>query len=367
MPGNVGIEASVAFSDGRYQTLNDTLYSLTHVRGFGLTTSYCIIESVNPHIEIISEFMNHDQLSFYYGRDGFYSPTFIMEIFSVSNEIELSSVKTRIVAVEPGFVRLAETDKIRSFPNQKVSDVVGTIASDAGLLPNIKETSGAYTYVQPNISDLMFINKYLLPIATTPSGEAPYLFTIDNGNLYFQPPTLNQKPRTTYVIDPTKDTQVKRITIENSGLSTDFAYGNEYHTYGYNFVNKGLLEHEESLTTVNRSLLNKFSYDSDFFKTEVLPYEEQWMLDAHTKNKLAKGQFIVNANALMLGHPDQRFDTVLGYSIPKFGMEEIAEYTGEYYVFGITNTLETRYYNQHLDLRSNAFFVNYKQERQSLE
>lgn len=295
-----------------------------------------------------------------YGKDGDYSGPFDFEIISVTNEIEFSNVKVRVIALEPGFVRLTEKNIIKSYPNATVSDILSEVAQPAGLkFSGVKKTNGSYTFVQPNVSNMLFITRYLLPLATDTSKSAPYLFTIDNNIMHCRPPNLTQDSKYEFLLVSSIDTAVKRFTIKNSGMETDNFTGTSYKTYGYDFTKKGSLIHKDETKSVNQSLLSKKEYTSDFSRTNTMPYAEQWMLDAHNRNEIGRGQFVVKAEAIILGENEFTFDQMYQFTIPFFE-NEIAEYSGKYYVHSIANTLKRRFFVTQLDLYTNAFLRSEK-------
>ena len=348
------IEANVSFG-GLEWTLDGTLHTLTHVRGWHVPCSYIIATVANPHTELVNEFMNYGSVTVKYGKDGEYVGPITMEIISIENEVEFSSVKVRIIAVEPGFLRLAERTRIQSFPNQTVAQVIGTLAAESGLqTTGIKATQGAYTFVQPNLPDMSFITKYLVPIATDTGRNAPYLYTIDNNIFHLRPPNLTKEPGFEFIVDPSNETVVKRFTPVNNGVASDFTYGNQYLTYGYDFTRKGLLRHDENLDQVNEFTLNRFTYESKFNKIQTFAYPEEWMVRAHNRNNLGRAQFVIGAEAVINGEVEFFFDQVFQFTMEAFQHQQ-TEYTGKYYVYGISNTLKTRLFLSELKLHSNAF------------
>jgi len=357
---NASIEATVSFGGLKY-SFDDVLGTLTHYRGWDLPSSYAVIELNNPHTEVINEFMNYGKITVTYGKDGGYVGPITLEIVSVANEVEFSNVKVRLIAVEPGFVRLSEANQIKSYPNQTVSGVVAQMAAEAGLkTTGIKQTIGNYTFIQPNISNMAFLGKYLLPLATDSSKTAPYLFTIDNGVVHLRPPNLTQNSSFNFILDPSKETLVKRFTVKNAGSSSDFSYGNEFTTHGYDFVQKGSnITHTDSMDSVNRTLLNKKGYQSGFTRTRSMPYTEQWMLEAHNRNMLGRAQFCVSAEALVLGENEFTFDQVYQFITTSFENEP-TEYSGRYYVKSIVSSLQRRFYVTELKLHTNAFLKGEK-------
>ncbi len=354
-----GIEATVSFGKRQY-TLDDILGTLTHHRGWKFPSSYVIIELHNPHTEVVNEFMNYGKITVKYGKDEGYVGPLTLEIASVTNEVEFSNVKVRVLAVEPGFLRLAEKNVIKSYPNQTVSGIMSQMAGEAGLkTTGIKETTGSYTFVQPNISNMLFLSRYLLPIATDSSRSAPYLFTIDNGIMHCRPPNLTQEPKFKFIVDSSKENVLKRFTVKNSGLDTDMTTGTEYKTYGYDFTKKGSLTHKDFTKSVNQSLLSKVPYESGFTRTKVMPYSEQWMLDAHNRNEIARGQFSVTSEVIVAGENELSFDQVFQFSNMYFE-QETSEYTGRYYVHSIANTLKTRFFVSQLNMYTNSFLKGEK-------
>ena len=348
------IEAEVSFG-GLEWTLNGPLHKLTHVRGWHVPCSYIIAEVSNPHTELLNEFMNYGTITVRYGKDGEYVGPLNFEIISVENEVEFSNIKVRLIAVEPGFLRLAEKNRIRSYPNQTVAQAVGTMAAEAGLQTvGIKETSGTYTFVQPNIPDMLFISRYLVPIATDSGRNAPYLYTIDNNIFHLRPPNLTKQPGFEFIVDPSNETVVKSFTPHNTGVATDFVYGNQYRTYGYDFNKKGCILHDQNLSNANEFNMNRFTYESNFNRTEVFPYPEDWMVQAANRNKIARGQFVVGADATIVGESEFFFDQIFQFTMEAFQKQQ-TEYTGKYYVYGLSNVLKRRLFVSELDLRSNAF------------
>jgi hypothetical protein len=358
------IEATVNFGKTQY-TLNDILGTLTHHRGWKYPSSYVVVELNNPHTEVINEFMNYGKITIKYGKDGNYSGPFDMVIVSVANEIEFSNVKVRLLAVEPGFIKLAEKHQIKSYPNQTVSGVLAQMCGDVGLsAAGIKKTAGNYTYIQPNISNMQFVAKYLVPIATDTSKSAPYLFTIDNNVMHCRPPNLAQEPKYKFFLDSSKENVVKRFSVKNAGMESDMVVGTEYKTYGYDFTQKGTLTHKDFAQSVNQSFLNKKKYESEFSRTRTMPYAEQWMLDAHNRNEIARGQFVVMAEALIVGENAFFFDQIYQFTNLIFEREP-SEYSGKYYVHSLVNTLKRRFFVTQLNLYTNAFLKGQKTPAQS--
>ena len=348
------IEANVSFG-GLELTLDGPLNTLTHVRGWHVPCSYIIAEVSNPHTELLNEFMNFSTITIKYGKDGEYVGPITMEIVSVENEVEFSNVKVRIVAVEPGWLRLCERTNIRSFPNQTVAQSMGTLASEAGLQTiGIKQTQGNYTFLQTNVTDYQFMTNQLLPLATDSARNAPYQMTIDNNILHLRPPNLTTRPGFEFIIDPSNETVVKRFSPVNAGMLTDFTYGNQYLTYGYDFVKKGCISHDQSLRSSNEFNMNRFTYESNFNKIQTYPYPEEWMIRAHNRNSIARGQFVIAAEAVITGEAEFFFDQIFQFTMEAFQKQQ-TEYTGKYYVQGVTNILKTRLFLSELRLHSNAF------------
>lgn len=349
-----GVEASMSFGGLEY-TLSGPLFSLTHIRGWEYPASYVICEVFNPHMEMMNEFMNYGVVTIKYGRDGKYVGPIDMEIISVENCVEFSMLKVRVTAIEPGFLRLIEKTKFKSYPNQSIGECIGTLASNAGLqTTGIKNTSGDYTFLQTNMTDLHFITKYLVPIATDSAHNAPYLWTIDNNIFYLRPPALEKKPLFEFLLDPSKDTLVKRFDIINKGLAADTSYGNSYTTYGYNSITGELMQTSNTPTSANPVNMNRFSYQSNFDRSEVLPYEENWMIEAHNRNNIARAGFIVGAEAVTIGQVELMFDEVLQFTSESF-RKQPTEYSGKYYVYSIRNTLKVNLFLSEMNLVSNAF------------
>ena len=356
MPTQTPLEAIVEFGNGREMTLNDLLFSVAHHRGFRLATSYCILEVGNPHSEAVNEFMNGSVFTLRYGKEGRYVKPITFEVFSVENSLSFSNIGVRVVGVEPGFRRLAEEVKIRSFQNQTISDVIASLAQEAKLKTNIKSTQGKGTFVQPNISSLQFITKYLLPISTDSVGSVPYLFTIDNNTLFYQPPKLTGQPRSSFIIDPSIDTLTKMFDVKNQGSLSDFSYGNELQAYAYDWSRAGTLRHREEIETISsQKKLSKTAYKSDFLRQVTLPYDQQWMVIAETKNRLAKAQFVIESETVLDGSIEYNFDELLKFSIPERGINSLKEYSMPYYVFSLCNMLKIRSFHTHVTLKSNAF------------
>lgn len=354
-----GVEAYVELGDIQI-TFEDILRRLTHYRGFGTATSYCIVEVSHTAHEIMTQFMNHGVFTIKYGNHGKFTEKIPMQLISVDNSFEFSQTKSKFIGVEPGFVKLAQRDRIRSYPNSTVSDVFSRLANENEIDPaNVHSSTGRYTFIQPNISDLYFLQKYMLPLATSSANDTPFLFTIDAGKMFLQPPTLGQAPKAQqiHVLDFSINTNLKKFAVKNDGFTTDFSFGNAYHTYGYDPIKRGVLQHEETVASVNSTLLNTYPYDSDFIRSEVLPYEKKWMVDAHTKNKLGAASFNIVGEAVIEGDVDHFFDTIWYFSIPlQDGIQ--AEYTGSYYAMSVAHVLEPRFYLTYVNLRTNSFFRN---------
>lgn len=349
-----GIEAIVELGDVQY-TFEDILKEFTHVRGFGLASSYCICELAHTQHEIMNQFMNYGTFRIRYGSDDDYIDWTDMQLVHVTNTFEFSRTRVKVIGMEPGFVKLGERNRIRSYPDSSVSDVFARLAFENDITGrNVIPTQGRFTFIQPNVSDLTFLTKYMLPLATTSAGDAPYLFTIDQNTLHLHAPNLGQDPLEEYIIDFSIDNIVKRFSIMNNGIVSDFSYGSEYRNYGYDFISNGLLQDVNFIANVNPTLLNNFAYSSNFNMTEVMPYEQKWMVDAHNNNNLGQAAFMVQAEAVMEGSIDFNFDQIYRYTIP-LDTGQSAEYSGKYYVYSVAQVLKPRLFLTHLKLRSNSF------------
>jgi hypothetical protein len=354
-PDFYSVNAEVIFPNNKVFSFHDTLKTFSHHRGFGQTASYVVAEISHTSIDIMTEFMNFSQFTFRYGYNDFYIPDTVMEVFSVDNEtLNPTTVKTKIVGIEPGYMRLQETSKIRSFPNQTISAVMSQVARETSLKTSVVPTIGTYTFVQPNVSDLVFLTQYLLPIATD-GKSAPFLFTLDRGKLYLKPPALTSKPLRIFILDPTKDNTVRKATFRNVGMQRDVSVGKAYTTYSYNFRQKGTLIREETLDSLVDIKLNKKLYDSNFFRINTLPYEEEWMLKAYNRNKLGRSQFAIILDAMVTGEVGYDFDQIVQLEIPLYFQEGKSEYSGFYYIYNMSSVLAPHTFVTHLDLRSNAF------------
>ena len=353
------IEATISLGKLQY-SFNDILGTLTHYRGWKYPASYIIVELNNPQTEVLNEFMNYGKIEVKYGKDGDFSGPFKFEIASVTNEVEFSNAKVRMLAVEPGFIRLTEKNVIKSYPNQTVSGVMADMCQRNGMsFKGVKQTSGSYTFVQPNMSDMMFLSQYLIPIGTDTSKSAPFLFTIDNNTMHFRPPDLVQEPNYKFILDTSKENIVKRFTVKNSGMETDMIYGTEYMTYGYDFTQKGKITHKDTTKAVNQSFLSKKEYKSDFTRTRMMPYSEQWMLDAHNRNEIGRAQFVITAEAVTVGENELNFDQIYQFTNLSFEKEP-SEYSGKYYVYDIVNTLKRRFFITQMNLHTNSFLKGEK-------
>lgn len=358
----LGIDLQIEFPDvNRQMSLGDIVYRFAHHRGFNLASSYCVIECLHPHIETWNNFTVGTRFTVQYGRDGRYTPKFPMEIFSVGNAALFSNVCVRIVGVEPGFKKLLTQTQMRSFQNQKVSDVIASIAGEAGIKTNILPTQGTGTFIQPKITNLDFITTYLLPISMSTGGQVPYLMTVDNNTLFYKPPTLNQRVKDGFVITPGIDTIVKHFAVKNKSTDTDLTYGTNLKTFGYDFVSKGLLTHNESTDQLAaKNKLGRFPYESNFSRQMITPYDQPWMLQAITKNAQGKGQFIVEATAITDGQPDISPDQLYQFVIPSLAIDNLLEYSAPYYVYHISQALKLRSWQTHLTLKLNSFLKNQK-------
>lgn len=355
-----GVQAFITLGNVQI-TFDDILKKFTHVRGFGMATSYCIVEVAHTQSEIMTQFMNHGIFTIKYGNYGVFTETIPMQLVAVENSIQFSETISKFIGVEPGFVRLAERDRIKSYPESTVADVFRRLASDNDILNTtmVQSTSGQYTFVQPNVSDLYFLQKYMLPIATTSSNDTPFLFTIDEGRMHLHPPNLGQAPTRESIIDFSINTNVKKFSVKNDGFTSDFTFGNTLKTYGYDHVAKGVLQHDEFTASVNAQTMNQFPYESNFNRNDVLPYEQQWMVDAHNKNKLGASAFNVLGEAVIEGSPLFKFNEIWRFSIPLSDGSK-AEYSGDYYVYSIAHVLERRSYLSYMNLRTNSFSRNQK-------
>jgi hypothetical protein len=304
--------------------------------------------------------MNYGQFTVKYGKDGDWSGPFSFVVASVTNESEFSMNKVRILGVEPAFHKLTSENHIKSYPNQTVSGIIAQMAGTAGAKhAGVKQTTGSYTFVQPNISDMLFLTRYLIPIATDSSKTAPYLFTIDNNIIHCRPPDLQQKPKYDFVLDNTKELAVKRFSVKNKGMETDMTTGTQYTTYGYDFTKKGTETHKDFTKSVNQNYLSRKTYESEYTRSRVMPYSEQWMLDAHNRNEVGRAQFIVTAEAVITGENEFMFDQIYQFS-NVYLEKETVEYSGKYYVHSIANTLKTRFFVTQLNLFTNSFLKGEK-------
>ena len=286
------------------------------------------------------------------------SEWFTFKVLQADNSIEFSDVYVKVTGVEPGFFNLVEKVLIRSFPNDSVSGVVSSIASDAELSLDVRETTGKYTFLQTNISNLQFLRCMLLPISFDSSGDAPFLFTIDNNTLVWKPPTLHKTPIQDFILDATIDTNVKRFSTMNRSILGDYISGQEYTTYGYDPVKKGLLTKSNRKDT-STDAINRIPYESGFTRSKVLPYDQQWMVNAHNKNEIARASLSIVVNAIVLGHHLYNYDEIYKFAIP-VGENSLAEYSGNYYCYSIIQSLAPRQFTSHLNLRSNSFMKRHK-------
>lgn len=348
------IEANLSFG-GLEWTLDGLLHKLVHIRGWNNVTSYIIADVYNPHSESINEFMNYGTITVKYGKDGEYTGNLEFEILSVQNLMGFSNLKVRIYAVEKGFNRLVEKTRIQGFPNATVAEAFARMCQEAGIkTQGIKQTSGKFSYVQPNISDMEFMVNHLLPIATDSAKTAPYLFTIDNNVCHLRPPNLTKEPNFEFIVDPSNETVVKKFNVHNIGMVSDHLFGSNYCTYGYDFKRKGTLVCETDRETANPIRMNQKPYKSGHNRIEIFPYEEMWMTDAHNRNNMARGSFIIAATALITGEVEFFFDQIYQFNMEAFQKQK-TEYSGRYYVYEVKNTLMRRLFTSELSLFSNAF------------
>ena len=147
---------------------------------------------------------------------------------------------------------------------------------------------------------------------------------------------------------------VKRFDIINKGMAADTAYGNEYLTYGYDSIKGELIECCNTPASANPIKMNRFPYQSNFKRQEVLPYEEVWMVDAHNRNNIARAGFIVGAEAVTIGQPELFFDEILQFTAENF-QKQPTEYSGKYYVYSIRNTLKLNLFLSEMNLVTNSF------------
>lgn len=339
-------------------SFNNVLRKFAHYRGFDRVTSYVVIEIKSPNQSIITDLMNFSQFRVRYGGSlEDLSDWFTFEVLYADNSIKTSNVFVKIVGVEPGFMRLAENVVIKSFPNQAISDVVSKVAGDMNT-SLVRQTTGRYTFLQTNISDLQFLKCMLLPISFDSSGEAPFLFTVDHNKLVWKPPTLNKNPIQTFLVDATIDTNVKSFTTMNRSILGDYVSGGEYTTYGYDPIRRGVL-HKTDQRNFSTELINKIPYESKFKRSKSLPYDQQWMINAYNKNELARSSFSIMVNAVVIGHHLYNFDEIYKFTLP-LSDNAIAEYSGNYYGYSVIHSLAPRQYTTHLNLRTNSFMRRYE-------
>lgn len=346
------IEAFVNIKNIDYE-LTRFLVSLVHVRGYNLCTSYCILELKYTSSEVMFPFMNYSKFKLRYGKDEEYTDWFKMEVLHTTNKFERSDVRVTIVGVEPGFNRLSETTRIKSYPNQKISTVVATLANEAKLKTDkIEATQGDSTFLQTNVTNLQFISRYLLPLSMDSGGRTPYLFTIDNGQLRYAPPKLNNETYIEYSISPNIHTLCKRLIIRNKGGLSDFTSGSSCEVYGYDPLKTGFLNYNNSLAGVSQNM-GKKEYESDYSRVKFLPYDKKWMLQAYDKNLLANSKFMVDSYAIVDGDIRHEPDKLVGFAIP-LSSGDLAEYSGEYYVYEVVQMIKPRIFLSHLKLISNS-------------
>ena len=339
---------------GTSLSFNNVLRKVSHYKGFDRSSSYIVIMASSPSQGIFNSLSNFSSFRVRYGGDSKELTDWItFETWYIDNSIKFSDVTFTLIGVEPGFLRLTESVAIRSFPDQSVSDVVSTLAKDADLNTlNVRQTSGNYTFIQPNITDLQFLKCLLLPISTDSSKSAPYLFTVDQGNLYWKPPKLKGRPIQEFIVDSSIDTNVKEFMTGNMGILGDVQHGDEYVTYGYDPVKKGLLTKSNKKSSSTEKL-NSTSYESEFLRQKVFSYDQQWMVDAHNKNEIARGSFAFSVMAKVIGHHSYDFDELYKFTIPTSD-KSVSPYTGNYYAYSVIHTIVSRQYVVQLNLRSNA-------------
>lgn len=346
--------AKVKFGDLEF-TLADTLKRVRHIRGFSHCTSFCIIEIEHTSTELVFDYMNYDEFDIKYGVAGQdLSDWFTMKVFKPINMIEFNKTYSRILGVEPGFVDLCSQHRIRSFSNKRVSDIVEQVANENNLgTDNIRTTRGLSTFVQPNVTDLQFINNFLLPIAIDPGDTVPYLFTIDDGDLFFKPPDLRSEVEFDYSVYTHAENNVKKFVIENLGAFSDFMTGRADKTYGYNFVDRGLLTSSQDFDSVSGVLLNNEIYESDFYRERIVPYQDNWMVDAYNKNLIGKSSFVIGCKAELDGsiyfYPGQ----INNFDIPKLA-GDLAEYSGKYYTYDVVQDIRSHAFTTYIKLVNNS-------------
>ena len=348
------IEAEVQIGKFTYN-LDDILDSLIHVRGFNLCSSYCIFEISHSMPEIVFEFMNYSTIKFRYSINSNDSGWIEMAVLMPKSDISLSHVKSKVIAIEKGFVNLSSKQNIKAFPKQSISDVIKNLASNANISYDIKDTRGVYTYLQTNMTDLQFIVQYLQPLAITSSNESPYLFTIDKNKLIFKPAELKQEPFKSYPLISNIETVIKKLTVYNRGSMADYMSGTRNVSYGYDPINLGLLIKELSMTNTEPESLNNILYNSMYSRTNILPYSEKWMVEAHSRFLLGMSKFIVGAYAIVEGDIDYNPGQINEFKIPHLS-GDIGEYSGKYFTSDVINIIKRNSFMSHLKLVGNAFY-----------
>lgn len=337
-------------------TFSTGIRRLVHVRGFGLATSYCILELEHSDQEILTEWANYSRFVIQYGEGEAYSKSYAMQIIYSANQIKFSHVAAKIIGVELGFVTLSSTPKIKAHGTKSISALVADIAEEAGLESDVAETEGRASFIQANLTDLQFIVNHLQPIALGKNNEAPYLFTIDDGVIIFRPPTIVAQSQNDYVVSANGVTLVKKFIVRNQGGFVDFISGSAYQGYGYDPVSEGLLSYADTMGEVTSSHTSEFPYESAYVRTETFPYDREWMVKAHVMNTLAKGKFILNASAILDGNVELKPDQINKFVLPFTGDGGLAEYSGNYYTYGVTHQLENDLFVTHLRLVSNSVY-----------
>lgn len=355
--GNDGVSCTIRFADGRSVGL-EMIYSVSHVRGFRLGSSYCVIETLNPSLVSMNEFAIHSRFTIQYERKNKTTPPIDMEVFRIDNGVAMGNVCARIIAVEPGYIKMVEDTKIRSFQNQEISSVIRSIATDAGLKPKVQTTSGKATYIQPNTNDFQFVKEYLQPLAVDGNGHGPYLFTIDNGNFYFQLPILNQTPLANLVLSSHIDTIIKKWTVRNQGAQTDLAVGNKLRSYGYDHAQKGTIVLNQNIQGASSKALSKNTYSSTFVRTNHTPHDKQWMIQAHAANDQGRAQFTIEVDAIIEGSVDYSPGHLIQFSLVNESSLTLQEYSGTYYIYEILNSIKQNHFTAHMFLKSNATLKN---------
>ena len=350
------IQCEIRFPDiNRVMSTEDIVQTVTHVRGFRLSGSYVIVEIFDPHLEVWHPYTPGTRCELQYGRDGRLTDKFKFQIYSIENSTLFSRVGVRMILVEPGWFKLHTETRIKSFKDKAISEVIASLGGDAGLKVKAEETKGKATFIQPKMTSLQFISQYLLPISVSKGGQVPYLMTVDKGELLYRPPNLKQKPADKFIISSGIDTVIKKFTVTNVSSQTDFSYGTRLKTFGYDFISQGVLSHSESTNDIaQKNKLNKKPYISNSSRKLVTPYDQQWMLDAVTKNAQGRNQFTLDAKAIVDGYPDFEFDKIYRFTVPTQGAERIFEYSGDYYVYELVNVLQNRTWLSHWHLKSNA-------------